>query len=319
MRRTLLVALTAGLVFVSGTAQAVGAPDPGFGTAGVVVTDLLDQTGPVDVDSAGRSVVLGVKSGSIAIARYLPNGMPDTSFSGNGRADVAIPVATRQSSLDVRVLADGSIVAMGYRTTDPMDPFSNGLWSAKVTSSGSPAAGYGTNGVSILEQGYHCVRRTGHRGRGRLGHHHRRSHSVATSPRRSRSTGQSLGTLLSGLRPVRLPRRLCLHGESLPPTSPVRVSSDAIHPCVAPSTPFNCGLDGRSSQSPAKRRRRGGLDTCHRLSGGAFCARCARNPIALVGSDVLVATVDGADVATFTGSTRLPAHRWPPGALPVGR
>ncbi len=160
MRRTLLVALTAGLVFVSGTAQAVGAPDPGFGTAGVVVTDLLDQTGPVDVDSAGRSVVLGVKSDAIAIARYLPNGMTDTSFSGDGRADVAIPVALALLT-DVRVLADGSIVAMGYRTTDPMNPFSNGLWSAKITSSGNPAAGYGTNGVSIEEQGFTVFRPRG--------------------------------------------------------------------------------------------------------------------------------------------------------------
>ena len=150
MRRTLLVALTAGLVFVSGTVQAAGVPDPGFGTAGAVVNGLLDQVGPVDVDGAGRSVVLGVKSDAIAIARYLADGTPDTSFSGDGRADLAIPVAT-VDLLDVRVLGDGSIVAIGSRRTDP-NPFSNGLWSAKLTPSGGPAAGYGTNGVSIEDQ-----------------------------------------------------------------------------------------------------------------------------------------------------------------------
>ncbi len=159
MKRLLVGMLATTLALAPTIASAApGDPDPGFGSGGVVTNGLLDRFGSVTVDPQGRTVVVGVKldtadAGHVAIARYLADGTPDTSFSSDGRADLSITAATFQA-FDVRVLADGSIVSFGYRTSDPADPFSNGVWGAKVTETGSPASGYGTNGVTTEEYGY---------------------------------------------------------------------------------------------------------------------------------------------------------------------
>ena len=133
---------------------APGDPDPGFGTAGVVTGGLLDEFGPLSVDSSGRSVVLGTKGGALAVARYLTNGQPDTSFAGDGRGGSRRRVGHRRARRHACVLADGSIVAAGRRTTVVGQPFSNGLWTAKLSDIGVPVAGYGSGGVATYEQGY---------------------------------------------------------------------------------------------------------------------------------------------------------------------
>ena len=306
MRRTLLVALTAGLVFVSGTVQAAGVPDPGFGTAGAVVNGLLDQVGPVDVDGAGRSVVLGVKSDAIAIARYLADGTPDTSFSGDGRADLAIPVASA-IPVDVRVLGDGSIVAMGYRRTDPMDPFSNGLWSAKLTSSGGPAAGYGTNGISIEEQGF-----TAFRPRGTIA-------ADGSATILQGGIGGDFGYVISptGTFASSFPdfdRSAFPAGcvFQVPPRNfaTVRVSSsEFIHATLL--APFNCGPD-REVIAITRQTDAGAVAWTHVIDNPPEAGPEAANAIALVGSDVLVATVNGSTsyVHRLNAATGAPVASW---------
>ena len=71
MKRLLLVvAIAAGAVITPIAASAApGDPAPGFGSNGVVSGGLLDTYGPLTVDGEGRIVVLGRKSGKIAIAR----------------------------------------------------------------------------------------------------------------------------------------------------------------------------------------------------------------------------------------------------------
>ncbi len=158
--RRIAIALCGVVALVPTVAFAApGEPDPGFGTGGVVTGGLLDEFGQVTVDGLGRTVVVGRESDSIAIARYLANGAPDPAFSSNGRADLAI-AAVSGVFVDVRVLADGSIVAIGQRRTTG-DPFSNALWSAKVSDGGVPDSGYDIDGVSILEQGYTAYYETG--------------------------------------------------------------------------------------------------------------------------------------------------------------
>jgi len=149
----LVVAIAAGAAIAPiAVSAAPGDPAPGFGTNGVVSGGLLDTYGPLAVDDEGRIVVLGRKASSIAIARFAADGKPDTSFSGDGRAELAITNHTA-GLVDVRVLDDGSIVAIGrYQQTS--DPFTNGLWSAKLTAAGAPAPGYGTSGVSLEAQGF---------------------------------------------------------------------------------------------------------------------------------------------------------------------
>ena len=307
MRRTLLVGLTAALLIGSGTVQAAGTPDPAFGVGGVAVVELLDRVGPVAVDAAGRSVVLGVKSDAIAIARYLPDGSPDTSFSGDGRADLAIPVVTAEL-VDVRVLGDGSIVAMGRRTTVSMDPFSNGLWAAKVTSSGTPSAGYGTNGISTISQGY-----TAYGERGTVG-----ADGSATMTETTLGTDtavtisasgsfdeQSLEIDTSAFAPG------CVFMAGTRQHASVRVSNNAF---VHASTvyPFNCGID--EDVVVVTRQTDAGAAVWTEVIDlpETFSDEAIGNAIALVGSDVVVATKDGATtyVHRLSAATGTPVTSW---------
>jgi hypothetical protein len=306
MRRTLLVALTAGLVFVSGTVQAAGVPDPGFGTAGAVVNGLLDQVGPVEVDGTGRSVVLGVKSDAIAIARYLADGTPDTSFSGDGRADLAIPVAT-VDLLDVRVLGDGSIVAIGSRRTDP-NPFSNGLWSAKLTPSGGPAAGYGTNGVSIEDQFFTAFDPHGAIAadgsatilQGGIGG----GFGYLISP-----TG-SFGDFFPNFDTSAFPAG-CVFMVPWSSYAVVRVSNSAVvHATLV--TPLNCGLDD-GVVAITRQTDAGAVVWTHVVDAPETEPESKLGrPIALVGSDVLVATVDGSTsyVHRLSAASGTPVASW---------
>ena len=161
MKKSLVVAF--GVVVALASSVALAAPgelDPDFGTGGVVTNGLLDEFGQVTVDPDGRTVVVGRQAGAVAIARYLPNGSPDSGFSGDGRVELTLPAASAMY-VDVRVLADDSIVAIGQRRTDLADPFSNALWTVKVSDTGVPAAGYGTNGVVVEEQPFTAYQESG--------------------------------------------------------------------------------------------------------------------------------------------------------------
>jgi hypothetical protein len=126
--------------------------------------ELLDEYGGIATDPDGKVVIVGLlvddgeDVGVVAVARTLANGAPDPDFGGgDGVADTTI-AAVRGSGLfsvgAVDVLGDGSIVAVGQRRSVPGDPFSNALWALKLTSTGSPAGGYGAGGIAIEEEGF---------------------------------------------------------------------------------------------------------------------------------------------------------------------
>jgi uncharacterized delta-60 repeat protein len=66
-----------------------GTPDTGFSGDGRVRTDFtprtLDIASAVAIQASGKIVAAGRSDGSFALARYNPNGTPDTTFSGNGK------------------------------------------------------------------------------------------------------------------------------------------------------------------------------------------------------------------------------------------
>src|SRR5687767_8735694 len=86
---------------------AFGDLDETFGTGGFVQTKFRDRPGGVQqlfTMSDGRIVAVGQPG----IARYLPDGAPDTSFSGDGKV-YANGGAIVAAQLDG---ADGSVVAL---------------------------------------------------------------------------------------------------------------------------------------------------------------------------------------------------------------
>jgi uncharacterized delta-60 repeat protein/uncharacterized repeat protein (TIGR01451 family) len=92
-----------------------GAPDPTFGTNGIVTTDFGSEDIVYDlaIDDAGRIVAVGENvSYYMALARYRPEGPLDPSF---GRADgrVNADLGTNSTANAVALQPDGRIVIVG--------------------------------------------------------------------------------------------------------------------------------------------------------------------------------------------------------------
>jgi uncharacterized delta-60 repeat protein len=134
--------------------SATGALDPGFGTGGLMITD-IGSGGDVAVDVAvqadGRIVVAGFSEDANGekngvIMRYDPDGTLDGTFSGDGK--LVITAWPGEDALnDVVVLSDGSIVGAGYATVGGMRK----SMLVKVGTDGSYDSGFGVDGLSVPE------------------------------------------------------------------------------------------------------------------------------------------------------------------------
>jgi uncharacterized delta-60 repeat protein len=91
-----------------------GTPDTTFNHAGLVTTRILgayDSASAVAIQSNGKIVAAGLSSTQMAVARYNPDGSPDTSFNGNGK--VATDFGESAWADAVALQSDGKIVVAG--------------------------------------------------------------------------------------------------------------------------------------------------------------------------------------------------------------
>ena len=87
-----------------------GRPDPSFGANGRVTTDfdgLYDEGTALALQDDGKIVAAGTSTGYPSIARYLPDGSLDDTFSRDGRLTLDIPGQAR----DLAIQPNGRIVA----------------------------------------------------------------------------------------------------------------------------------------------------------------------------------------------------------------
>jgi uncharacterized delta-60 repeat protein len=96
-----------------------GTPDVSFGVNGIVTTSIgagNDVVNAIALQPDGKIVVAGSSFNGanldFAVVRYTTNGIPDTSFSGDGKATIAIGTSD-DSGLAVKMQADGKIVVAG--------------------------------------------------------------------------------------------------------------------------------------------------------------------------------------------------------------
>jgi uncharacterized delta-60 repeat protein len=109
-------------------AAQTGALDPGFGSGGVVVTDFSgtfqnpqnnEGVNKVLVQPDGKVLAIGwtgTTSSVQALARYHPDGTPDSGFGTNGRKTRGVIAFFPVSASDAALQPDGSIVVVGSMT-----------------------------------------------------------------------------------------------------------------------------------------------------------------------------------------------------------
>jgi uncharacterized delta-60 repeat protein len=110
-------------VFAVGRLTTAGTPDPSFSGDGYVLTPIggtaNDEAHAVTVDPAGRIVAAGLTHkrnpdrAFFALARYMPNGSPDTSFSGDGQLQTEFPNVTYAYGYEVALDSKARLVVVG--------------------------------------------------------------------------------------------------------------------------------------------------------------------------------------------------------------
>ncbi len=145
-----LVCLLLVLLPVMIFAQA-GQLDPSFGSGGSVVTSFPGNSGAYATDMAvqpdGRIILVGVAGLKGAIARYLPSGTLDPSFSGDGLANTAITGHYSTAWHSVAIQADGKIVVAGNVFDNPY--YDQAI--ARFTSAGALDPSFGNGGIKLID------------------------------------------------------------------------------------------------------------------------------------------------------------------------
>lgn len=156
---TLILSLSLALWAVPAASAAVpGDLDRSFGTDGKLLTELTagNSASPFDavVDSSGRLVVVGNDSGEGAVARFNPDGTPDTSFGG-GDGVVIVDSGPNSGGERLRAVTldgAGNIVAIGDASIAATGN-SQDLVFVRLGSTGTPDASFdgpGGNGNGVF-------------------------------------------------------------------------------------------------------------------------------------------------------------------------
>jgi uncharacterized delta-60 repeat protein len=144
-----------------------GELDSSFAGDGIVADDFGgfdDVATSVALDPAGRLVVainheeflIGRPTERYAVARYLPDGSLDSTFSGDGVVGSAFGVNEYPSEArDVAILPDGRVVVVGtsLNTAGPNHPYQRSISAARFTSNGTPDRKFGIEGSIVYNFG----------------------------------------------------------------------------------------------------------------------------------------------------------------------
>jgi uncharacterized delta-60 repeat protein len=127
-----------------------GSPDKTFGSSGVATTDFFgsgDVAFGVALQPDGRIVAGGYAANSLSVgpyfgvARYTSEGIPDSTFSGDGRTTTDFP-GFDEVAFGIAVQSDGKILAAGYAFGKTLYDFAV----VRYTSAGAEDPTFGVSG-----------------------------------------------------------------------------------------------------------------------------------------------------------------------------
>lgn len=129
-----------------------GALDPAFGSAGKVLTPFSPhgpaQANAVAIQPDGLIMVAGSAGASLALARYLPDGSLDPSFSDDGKLLVSVfDDPTLESASGIALVASGRIVVGGLACSHRICS----VFVARFEANGAPDRSFGQGGVVLVQ------------------------------------------------------------------------------------------------------------------------------------------------------------------------
>ena len=148
----------AGVDFALTRHDATGRLDPGFGTGGIATTDLggdddeaydaalLPDGGIVAV---GRTDAAGFTALDFGVARYRPDGTPNTGFGANGIVKTDVLGGGDQANA-VAVQPDGKIVVAGFAARNGID---SDFALVRYNADGTRDQGFGSGGIVTTDLG----------------------------------------------------------------------------------------------------------------------------------------------------------------------
>ena len=98
----------------------VGGLDPSFNGTGTLAADFggIDTAAAVAIQADGKIVVAGTNDSGVndnfVVARYNPDGTPDTTFDGDGKQSFNFVLYFNEVATSVTIQDDGKIVVAGY-------------------------------------------------------------------------------------------------------------------------------------------------------------------------------------------------------------
>jgi uncharacterized delta-60 repeat protein len=135
--------------------DASGNPDTGFGSEGVVTTDLggSDSGDDVALDASGRIVVSGRSDADFGLARLMPDGTQDSGFGGDGVVTTEIVAGGFAEARALVIDSLGRIMAAGEVLPNPAE-FGLDLAVARYNPSGVLDPGFGGgDGITLTDVG----------------------------------------------------------------------------------------------------------------------------------------------------------------------
>jgi uncharacterized delta-60 repeat protein len=136
---------------------AAGALDTSFGGDGIVLTDFggNDQATALMIQPDGKLVVAGSSdaggSTDFALARYLPNGTPDSSLSDDGKLTTDFGSGSEEEAHAAILQTDGKIVVAGASYS--IDDFDFDFALARYTASGNLDPSFSDDGKLTTDLG----------------------------------------------------------------------------------------------------------------------------------------------------------------------
>jgi uncharacterized delta-60 repeat protein len=128
--------------------QLDGSLDSTFGSAGIATAGFPAGGQAFDLTLQGSDIVeVGASAAEFAVARYLPTGALDASFSNDGRTLTLFPALAISNPDEVLVQTDGRIVLTANVTVSLSDASAFGL--ARFNTNGTPDNTFGINGQVV--------------------------------------------------------------------------------------------------------------------------------------------------------------------------